>query len=79
MEILQQIRHAISWSCFGCSAFVLLGYGAKLIPAIAVGILAILVLVNLLGLFLFFNYPEYREEVAFGLVAEIVAGVLLCL
>jgi hypothetical protein len=74
--ILQRSRLLVSCMSGGAFSFMLLGYIAKAIPAVAVGIGFLAIAVNLFGLYLFFFYPDLKEEVTIALIVEIIAGVL---
>lgn len=77
--IVQRARRLISWMMVGAFFFLLLGYLAKAIPAVMIGVAILTIAINAFGLFLFIFYPDLREEVGLGLAVELFAMVILCL
>jgi hypothetical protein len=74
---VEKARRLCGCAIAGCAAFMLLGYVAKVVPAFGLGVALIFGCVNLFGLYLFWCYPELREEVGIGVVVEILGGILL--
>lgn len=75
--ILQRTRYLVNRMAFGAFLFMFLGYIAKAIPVVSIGIALLAIAINFFGIYLFFCYPDLREEVTLGLVVELVAGGLL--
>ncbi|MBP5971560.1 hypothetical protein HW132_02105 [Brasilonema sp. CT11] len=78
-NLLQRSRRLISWMAVGTFCFMLLGYLAKSITALSIGVGIALLAINSFGIYLFLCYPDLREEVVLGIATQILAALLLFL